>query len=165
MKVVVVLVFLFSGISFASALPPGFDLAKYQALSTKAAEKGELLEAPDGLSYKILSRIDPADTSKPHDAEYFSVLGANDSQGRFSIVEISMVSEDWRKRSNGDWEIEQWLWSAATDGILQSVGHYLLVETAEGSVLDDKALPVGKPDDPAELSRWETKLEEWYRLP
>lgn len=150
--------------SYATTLPPGFDLAKYQRLTALASEKGELLQGagPDGMDYKVLTHLDPADTTKPHKADYFSAVGGADSSGHFGAIEVSMESEDWRKRPNGDWEIEQWMWTAWTDGTLVSVGHYLLVESSSGSVLDDKALPVGQAQDPAELARWESKLEQWY---
>lgn len=141
--------------------PPAFDLAKYQQLIATAGAKGELLQDGSGLDYKVLSHLDPTDATKPHRADYFAAVGGTDSSGHFGAIQVSMESEDWRKRPNGDWEIEQWMWTASTDGTLGSVAHSLLVENSGGSVLDDQNLPAGEPTDAAEIARWGAKVTEW----
>jgi hypothetical protein len=156
-----ILSFLVPFCAYAAELPPGFDLARYQKLVAVAGEKGEPLQAPD-FEYRVLTHLDPADPAQPHKADYFSAVGGKDSNGHFGAIQVSMESEDWRKRESGDWEIEEWNWTAWTDGTLVSVYHTLVVETPEGSVLDIQGLPVGEPTDKAELARWGSKVEEWY---
>ncbi|MGZ3662375.1 MAG: hypothetical protein ACXVB9_16400 [Bdellovibrionota bacterium] len=155
-----VLAVLFTGVAQAGT-PPGLDPARYQALIKIAGEKGEPGQA-DNYEYRSLSHISPADVTAPHQAEYFSAMGGVDSQGHFGAFEVSAVSEDWRKRANGDWEIEQWMWSAMTDGTLLRVYHMLLIELPGGSVLDDSVLPSGAADSAEELARWGNKITQWY---
>jgi hypothetical protein len=164
MKLILILAAVFS-INAHAALPPGFDLAKYQALIETAGQKGELLHGGgDGMDYKVLSRFAPTDTTKPHQADYFSAVGGVDSQGKWGTAEVSMESEDWRKDEKGNWQIEQWMWTAYTDGTLVSVNHALLSETPDHDVLDDQMLPHGQPADAVELARWGAKVAEWERM-
>lgn len=144
--------------------PTGFDLKIYQHLVAVAIDKGDLIQTGQGYDFKVLKHLAPADDTRPHHADYFSAVGGTGADGHFSAFQVSMVSEDWRKRATGDWEIEQWLWTARLDGTLSSVRHNLLVETVEGSVLDDTTQPSGTADDPAELTRWNAKLQEWSAL-
>jgi hypothetical protein len=154
------LAFLFTGAAQAGT-PPGFDLARFQALVKTAGEKGAPGQA-DNYEYRSLSHIAASDVTAPHQAEYFSAMGGVDSHGQFGAFEVSAVSEDWRKRPNGDWEIEQWMWSAMVDGTLLRVNHMLLVESPGGSVLDDSVLPSGAEDSAEELARWGNKITQWY---
>lgn len=143
--------------------PPGFDAAKWDKLVGLVAFVGEQMNVGDGLQLRSFGSLVPNDKAIPHKADYFSTMGAVDSMGIYHPFEVSAVSEDWRKRENGDWEIEQWIWKVSLTGELRGVMHTMLVETHDGSVLDIINLPVGTAQDPAELERWGAKLGEWYQ--
>ena len=143
--------------------PPGFDAAKWEKLVSLVAFVGEKMDVGDGMQLRSFGNIVPNDKSIPHKADYFSTMGAFNSMGKYYPFEVSAVSEDWRKRENGNWEIEQFIWKISLSGELKGVMHQMLVETHDGTVLEIVNLPVGTAQDPAELARWGAKLDEWYQ--
>jgi hypothetical protein len=155
------LLFLLFALSAHAGIPPRFDVERYRALIARAGEKGDLLEG-DHVEFKVLKHLEPAEVSKPHRAEYFSAAGGFDSNGHFGAFEVWMESEDWRIRTDGNWEIEERGWHSYTDGTLVEASHTVLVESPSGSVLDMKTVPTKGADDPEEQARWVAKLAEWY---
>lgn len=149
--------------AFAANTPPGFEPARWGKLVNLVAFIGQKYPYAEGMELRSFANVVPADISAPHKADYFSTMGAFNSQGKYYPVEVSAVSEDWRKRENGDWEIEQWIWKISLAGELRGVMHGLLVEKPDGSVIDMQNLPVGTADQPEELARWGTMLSGWYR--
>jgi hypothetical protein len=140
--------------------PPGLNLAAFQSLTMAAAIKGEVLQGND-YDFHVLMRVTPTNPNKTHHAEYFSAAGVTDTNGKFSAFQVSVVSEHWVKKMNGNWDIDQWIWNAALDGEMQLVNHFRLQETAEGSVVGDDALPLGSPVEQA--ARWVKKVAEWVK--
>jgi hypothetical protein len=140
--------------------PTGLDPVKFTALVQLAAEKGTIFQG-DNYDLHALSRLTPADTASTHLAEYFSAVGSVDPFGKFVTSKVSSVQENWVKQPNGNWDIDQWIWSSDLEGRLLHVGHYRLQETESGSVLGDDALPVGSPTDATEIQRWTKFAESW----
>ena len=140
--------------------PPGLDLARFQSLTAAAGIKGEVLQGND-YDFHTLSRLTPANPKKSHHAEYFSAVGITDTEGRFSAFQVSVVSEHWVKKANGNWDVDQWIWNSALDGELQQVYHFRLQEDAGGSVIGDDAIPMGSPAE--QLKGWEKKIAEWEK--
>jgi hypothetical protein len=138
--------------------PPGMNLAAFQSLTMAASIKGEVLQGND-YDFHVLKRVTPANPNNTHHAEYFSAVGITDTEGKFSAFQVSVVSEHWVKKANGNWDIDQWIWNAALDGEMQLVYHFRLQETADGSVLGDDAMPLGSPEEQAK--GWLKKVAEW----
>ncbi len=149
---------------FAANTPPEFDAARWQKLWQLTAFIGEKMEVGDGRELRFFKNIVPENKQEPHRADYLSVIGLIDSFGQFQPMEVSVVSEDWRKRPNNDWEIEQWIFQLRMNGELKWLSHSLLIEDPNGHVLDIQTLPSGEPDSPEMLERWGAKLQEWYNL-
>jgi hypothetical protein len=156
--------FLFSLVGLALAVSasaaPSFDAGEWNRLVNKAANSEKRGQFGDA-QLRYLERIAPPDISQPHHADYFSVIGYQTVNG-FGPTEVSMVSEDWRKTPEGNWEIEQWIYALLLDGTLTRVMHQEVTETTEGRVLDSRDFPVGGPDDPVEQARWLNLLSQWY---
>ncbi len=153
-----------TGPASAANTPPGFEAARWEKLWKLVAFIGEKMDFGDNQQLRHFKNIVPENKQAPHKADYFSAIGQLDEFGKFHAREISVVSEDWRKQENGNWEIEQWIFQVRLNGELRSVRHALIIETPEGSVLDVQELPSGAVDSPEELARWGAKLNEWYRL-
>lgn len=151
------------GDAFAANVPPGFDAAKWQQLIAKVIKNGTAQDTPDGTLME-LSNIVPNDLTKPHHADYISALGGRDSSGNFGVAEMYDVSENWRIQ-NGNWNIDQWIWTISSEGDLLAISHSTLVETMDGLVLSDDSVATGAVTDAAELAHWGQVLNQWYALP
>jgi hypothetical protein len=127
-------------------------------------QKGTSMQI-DGYEWRTLSSVVPADSSQLHRANYISTIGAKDSTGVYGIEELSDVSENWQIDSNGHWNIDQWIFEISDEGELTQVSHNTLIETLDGQVLDDQALPVAAISDPVQLQQWGQVLDAWYALP
>ena len=149
-----------SPFSANAATPPGFDSAKWDQLVAKVALVGMPGSIAD-YETRTFSNLQPADKTQPHLAEYFSTMGVFDSAHRYNALYVSAVSENWSKDGDGNWVIDQWIWQVDLRGNLKSVYHGILVETANGTVLDVRNAPAGAADSPEELQRWGAKLAEW----
>lgn len=145
----------------ARAEAPAFDLQKYQQVIATAVQKGQSMPVPP-YELRSLARGLPSNQSEPHQAEYFGAEGSLDSQGRYGVTRVSVVSEDWRKDSKGNWEIEQRIWFASPTGDLLWVAHDILNEAADGTYLGETDFPVGAVTDSSEINRWRAKAAEWY---
>jgi hypothetical protein len=144
-----------------AATPPGFDVAKWELLLKRVELYGEDYGSEPEL--RFFSHLVPHNKEIPHTADYFGAYGAKDTEGKFHAYEVSVVSEDWRKQENNNWEIEQWIFRVRLNGELAGVTHTLLIEEPSGRVLDIRSLPVGAPDSPEEIERWGGKLSEWLK--
>lgn len=150
--------------AIAANTPPGFETARWEKLWKLAAFIGEKMNFGENQQLRHFKNIVPENQALPHKADYFSTIGVLDQFGKYHAQEISVVSEDWRRQGNGNWEIEQWIFQVRLNGDLKSVRHALVIKTPDGLVLDIQELPSGAADSPEELARWGTKLHEWYEL-
>jgi hypothetical protein len=147
---------------FAANLPPHFDAQKWQTLLQQAATQGEEVETPDGYLLHYLTQMTPPDTTRTHQSDYFSVVGAYTGANQFTVLDVSVVSETWTLNSDGNWEIEQWIHEVHPNGDLYRVDHSSMVESPDGSILDMKDFPVGSPSSDTELQKWDAALMNWY---
>jgi hypothetical protein len=150
--------------AFAANTPPGFESTRWEKLVGLVAFIGDQYDIGDGVQLRSFASIIPTDKTVPHKADYFSTIGLVDTFRKYHPNEISAVSEDWRKQTNGNWEIEQWIWKVSLSGELRGVMHGLIVKTPDNTIVEMKNLPVGNADAPEELARWGAKLNEWYKL-
>ncbi len=158
--VMMALVTLFS-IGSMAALPADFDSAQWEALTQKIVQDGERMDFQEG-EIRTLSHLVPEDTTKPRRAEYISTLGFASPDGtKYGIYAVSTVSEDWKLRADGNWEIHQLGYVATYDGHLERVMDGILVITQEGRVLETIDHPVGSPESEKELTRWSAELKRW----
>ncbi len=148
--------------AIAGHIPPGFDAQKWNSFVQKVVAFGEstLIEP---YTFRHLSRLQPQDKTKPHQADYIRTTGVVDSQDNYIPFSVSAVSENWAVNAEGNWVIDQWLWDVNLDGGLETVQHFMLVETPSGTVLDVQNLSAGQPSSAEELARWSDKFAEWLR--
>jgi hypothetical protein len=162
--VLVVILLVCSGNAWAGNTPPDFNPAKWQQLVDKIIQKGAHMDTDDG-AWRSLSSTVPADPTQAHLSNYISTIGGYDSSGTYVAEEISDVSENWQIDSNKNWNVDQWVLQISDAGELVQLAHNTLIETMDGQVLDDRALPVGAASDPAELAHWGKLLDAWYTVP
>lgn len=141
----------------AAALPEGVSAGEWDALLTKTRSEGEASDTGGG-TYLTLRRIEPADKSVSHRAEYFSLLGAATYDGGFAPWRVESVFENWEKEANGHWRIDQWIFTVSLSGNLGRSYHGLIVEDADGSVLEHDLRPLSEEDAEA---AWAPRLRSW----
>lgn len=125
-----------------AAVPPAPAVAEnkcpgWDAVLGKVLEYGVLTEAdgpyiPAGRGLADLS----APKDEPHTANYINAWGYLNAEGVFSPSYVTMVYEDWFRNQEGNWRIDQWLFSLDLDGSPVRVSRGYLVETPDGQVLD-----------------------------
>lgn len=109
----------------------------WSAVLKKVLEHGVFTEAdgyyiPAGKGLRDLS----APAEAPHTASYINAWGYVNSEGVFSPSYVTLVYEDWAKNQDGNWHIDQWLFSLDLQGAPGRVSHGYLIETEHGQVLD-----------------------------
>lgn len=156
-----ILILSLSNLALAANTPPSFDSAKWQALISEVVAKGTAMETEDG-SWRTLTRIIPADTTKSHEADYLSTVGGVDSNQKYFPSIVYDSYEDWQLDQSGNWNIEQWEFTISVDGELLAIAHNKLRETKDGEVLGSDELPTAGPSDAGDLKFWGQKLSEWY---
>jgi hypothetical protein len=147
--------------AWASNTPPGFDSAKWKQLVEKIQTQGAHYQGPDENSWFTLSRVNPADITVSHEADYISTIGVESSR-EYVAFEIDAIFETWTLRPDHNWDLEQWMYRVEMNGDLAGVWHSRLVETTDNVVLDMQELPTDAPTSASELKRWGEKLETWY---
>lgn len=134
---------------------PGWD-----AVVKKTLQSGVFTEAdeyiPAGRGLADLS----APKGQPHTASYFNLWGAVNEEGVFVPGFATMVYEDWSLTPEGNWHVDQWLFSLDLDGTPNRVSHGFIDETPDGQVLDMHSDQL----DPAGREAWEKReqlVEKW----
>lgn len=160
--------------SMAAAGRAGFQLADqglrlepkivsrtpWQQILDKVRAKGKFsprdgdIPATKGLEY-VRGRAD-AD----HVVDYINIWGDVDSRGAFAESNVTMVSEDWRIGTDGNWHIDQWIFETDLEGATTRAAHNALVETRDGRVLgyDNENLPQG---DPRVRTKYDSLISLW----
>ena len=141
--------------------PSGFDPQKWARL-LELAIASPARQVYEGLESRSLAHVLPNDRTAPRDADYLTLIGRVDSQNQYSPLQVSLVSEQWRRPQEGVWEIEQWIFGAGLGGALHTLDHRLIVEDDGGRVLDNRDLPKGRPEDDAEAARLGAKINSWF---
>lgn len=149
-------------LTLAAQQPPQFDLKKYQAVIAVAIAQGARTSYP-GYEWRGLSRAVPNPQAANHTADDFNVIGALDSNHKFTLEEVSVVSENWSKLANGNWQTEQWMWDVSTEGVLWDVNHNILISNSAGQLLKVKSIPTKGASDPGEIAHLDSTLQDWYR--
>ena len=143
-----------------TAIPAGFDTQAWLNWLGTVVKTGEPTEMPNGI-YLTKSHIEPSDTEHSHQADYFSTVGGFQPNGAFVIDHVETVSEAWTITADGQRDIDQWLFMATKEGDLSRTLHMHVVETADGQVLEDDALPVIEEEA---MARWIGQLNAWYAV-
>lgn len=139
-------------------VPPNMDTAKWQQLKTYVITDGTPIQTAFDLYYS-LSDIQPPDTNKDHQAEYFSAVGNLNDSGQFQVTEYQVVSEHWDLSQNGTmWTIDQWVLRVNLQGALIDARHNRIVETVDRQVLDHESSAVSPTEG---LQVWTQKLSDW----
>lgn len=134
----------------------------FAALTEWTAKSGRYVSGNSDIRY--VERFSSEDLARPHTHDIFVDVGVTDLSGRYSLSEVEAYSEDWRLRADGDWEVDEWNWTAFTDGTLLRLRHNLMVIEQGGFVRSREELPTGDASDPDETAHWQAKLAEWYLL-
>ena len=148
------LILFFAGSAFADTS------SQWNGLISQIVAHGEQSDSGEGL-WRTLSKITPPDTTKSHQADYMSTVGAFDQSNKYIPFEVDAVSENWRLFSD-HWEIDQWLYTLSVAGELQEIEHYQIEESLDHEILKDDFIPTGAPTSPSELARWNSVLQRWY---
>ncbi|RZA04259.1 MAG: hypothetical protein EOP11_15505 [Proteobacteria bacterium] len=141
----------------AAALPDGVSLGDWNGLVKKIIAEGTASESFAG-TYLTLKRIEPADLSVTHRADYLSVVGSYGEGGEFHAGQVEAVFEGWTKLSNGNWTIDQWLFPATIEGDLKRCYHVQIVEDNQGSVIEHE-LKALTEEEASEA--WAPRLRAW----
>lgn len=121
----------------AQPLPP----AEWKALLEKIRAKGKYTPGDQmPATYGLEDVRGPLDAG--HTANYINLWGYTASDGSFSTMEVTLVSEYWIVRPDGNWHIDQWIFRLDTDAAIQARAHITLVETPGRRVLEDTADPL-----------------------
>lgn len=120
-----------------AAAPAEAKCPGWSAVLKKVLEHGTFMEAdgyyiPAGKGLKDLS----APAEAPHTASYINAWGYVNPEGVFAPYYVTLVFEDWAKNQEGNWHIDQWLFSLDLQGVPDRVSHGYLIETVHGQVLD-----------------------------
>jgi rubrerythrin len=146
----------------STAVPPGFDRARWETLLRAALAKGEAKTGGHEREvWFILSHRSPDDVGQPHAADYFSVVSWRIDSGQQVPVYVSAVSERWDKDHHDNWVLDQWRWRVDLKGEMERVSHKRLVKQADNRVLEMSDYETGWPANPDALNRWGRKLGDW----
>ena len=129
------------------ALADGF----FAIVVDSALQSGNVVPCPldDTCEYHILVHLAPADQTKDHTADYFSVVTVP-VDGHAVADHVEVVSEKWTKGSDGVWKIDQWLFTVSLDGTqATNVMHNIVWKKADGILL---TVPQPKPPTDAEAT-------------
>jgi len=151
-----------SSLAFASSpmtVPKDFDSAKWQALMARAGVQGQEMDTQFGV-YKSLTSDVPADTTKAHKSDYYSVVGGMGDGGVFHVDHVEIISENWQINKDGNWDIDQWQYVVTTAGDVQEFNHIHLVETPSRVVVTDDNVTV---TEQAALVNLTLLLNQWYK--
>lgn len=119
---------------------------------------GKILEAQYG-DYLFIESIDPEDKSKSHYANYFSLVGGLDSNGKFHFNRIEVVSENWQLKEDGNWHIDQYLFRLSPDQEIMSSMHIDMVQTLTHTVIKHDYIEM---DEVQSKQEWARLRNDWY---
>ena len=146
--------------ALTTAIPAGFDIQAWLNWLDTVVKTGEPTEMPNGI-YLTKSHIEPSDKEHSHQADYFSTVGGFQPNGTFFIDHIETVSEAWTISADGQRDVDQWLFMTTREGDLSRTLHMHVVETADGQVLRDDAMPVNEDEA---MAKWIGQLNAWYAV-
>lgn len=141
------------------------DQARWMEMMKKLVKDGERGTYGDSHGVISLSRINPPDTAKTRQADYFSLLGVI-SNGQFHPMMTSFVSEKWELTTKADtgeniWKIDQWLYSMDLAGAPQSASHRVMIQTLERRVLDITDTPDSGVNSAKAHKKWTELMALW----
>jgi hypothetical protein len=119
---------------------------------------GKILESPYG-DYLFVEHIEPNDTSVAHVANYFSLVGGRDTDGKFHYSRVEVVSEDWQINADGNWQIDQWLFRISPEGQVLSSSRVDMIQTKGRVVLKHESTAL---DEQTQTIQWQRILNGWY---
>ena len=159
----ILIVSLLFGLSLRAQTQPAepvqsVEMRNWNKMLDIVQKTGKLLESPYG-DYLFVEHIEPADTAKPHVANYFSLVGGYDVNGVFQYTHIEVVSENWQINADGNWHIDQYLYRISTDGQIKTSSHVDMIQTKDRVVLKHESLDY---DETAAKSNWQRILNNWY---
>ncbi|MBL7556913.1 MAG: hypothetical protein JNM24_13905 [Bdellovibrionaceae bacterium] len=152
------ILFLFFGLSVYAQPEQSVSSKNWNKILDSVQKTGKLLESPYG-DYLYVEHIEPADTAKPHVANYFSLVGGYDINGVFQYAHIEVVSENWQISGDGNWQIDQYLYRITTGGQIQTSSHVDMIQTKDRVVLKHEIMNF---DEAAAKSNWQRILNNWY---
>lgn len=133
--------------------------ARWDLLTSKVTTEGFQQDTGYGI-YSTLTAITQIDDLGSHQADYISGVGGFDQNDVFVAGRFELVSEQWMKDANGNWDVDQWLFRVSVEGELDWGARYRLVETERGNVISHDAIPVTAGELAQALER---QLQQWYR--
>lgn len=141
------------------------DKARWMEMMKKLVADGERGTYGDSHGFITLSQVNPPDTSKSRQADYFTLLGII-ANGNFHPQMTSFVSEKWELAvdpATGQqiWKIDQWIFSMALDGTPQSASHGQMTQTLDRRVLDSKHFPDSGVESPKAHKKWTELMALW----
>lgn len=154
------LVAMASMVSVSAGAKETWDASGWDRLVSAAIQSGESQTIDGYAEFRFLSRIEPNDMTQPRVAQYFTVMGAS-AGDEFNIGGIWIIREDWSINADGDWEVDQWIYTSKREGALISEAHNWMKQSPNGRVLDYKTFPPASALDPATVGRWHAKVSEW----
>lgn len=174
-RTALVLAWLMAGSLSASAAPdwgeipskPAYavDKARWMKMMESLVKDGERGTYGDSHGFITLSQVNPPDTSKSRQADYFTLLGII-ANGNFHPQMTSFVSEKWELAvdpATGQtiWKIDQWIYSMALDGTPRSASHGQMTQTLDRRVLDSKHFPNSGVESPNAHKKWTELMALW----
>ncbi len=144
-----------SSFSFAQTV----NKSNWNKLTDVVAHTGIVMQTSMGGDYMYVQDIEPADITISHVANYFSRVGVSNPNGEFLYSRIEVVSEIWQLSADGNWNINQWLFTLSPEGKVTRSMHINMVQTAERRILKHEYLAA---DEAATQTQWTNTLNGWY---
>jgi hypothetical protein len=101
--------------------------------------------------------------AKDHQADYVTLWGGVDADGTFIPDNASLVSENWVIEEDGNWHIDQWIFTMGLDGVIDRVSHSVLVEAPDRLILDRISKP-SAPGDPSVKEKLDALFVFWTKF-
>lgn len=95
-----------------------------------------------------------------HEADYINLRGAMAPSGKFLPAYVEFISEKWRARSDGGWNVDQWLFETSLDGSVKHVSHRTFREGKDG-VVHDIRYDLSSMSDPRIQTTLDALVERW----
>lgn len=135
------------------------DLDKWEALGRKAGELGVDQDTPFGV-FRSLTRRSPNDLTKSHLAEHFSAVGGVSLDGTFGAGRYELVWENWTRKEDGNWFLDQWLFLLSPEGeIRMGLHNNFEKREADGIITNYYRFP---SDPTAEKAKFLELIQKWF---
>lgn len=161
-KFLVVLVLSLFSIFSSAAVPTHIDAQKWNELLNQVQLNGLSSSYPNGV-YLSVSNIVPNDPTKNHQADYLSTVGFVDENGNYIPHHAEAVSETWTLDTEGNWNVDQWIFVVGIDAGIQTVYRREIVKTPEGMITKLETISTTSEE---EYTKWSDLLNQWFnRMP